>query len=61
MWLQMNARVEAERFNVRINAVEKIGTQAGLMFLVKIEAVEQVKLGQIKNFNFHESCRQSMF
>src|ERR1039457_1292554 len=61
MRLQMDARVEAKRFDVRVDAVEKIRTKAGLLFFVKMETVEQVKLGQIKNFNFHGSCLQSIF
>ena len=60
MRLQMDSSVKAEGFNVRIKAGQKIGAKSGLLLLVKMKTVEQVKLGQVEDFNVHGFCPQSM-
>ena len=59
--LPVYAAVKTERFDVAIQIAQEIGTETGLLRLVKVKSFNQVLGCLIKNLNPHEVFSEMRF
>ena len=56
VWLQVDAAIKTERFDVRIQVRQKIVPNSGLLCFLKMKSLDQISFRLIEYFDVHDVC-----